>query len=175
MCDKINETLFSFTFLIGVHCLIKTGSALAFFVNEGSKYSNVLEIFSFNKVFKYVNDLERVFFLASISLIYFVLKYVGNLPWVCKIRTDHVQILRILVQNSSQKNKCIFYVNSTDFILKILCKIKGQVDLVHTKNHPTSFVRWRKLFTIGGKKCILRLLWLYVLINNQIVRINWTI
>ena len=106
-----------FTFFIGVHFLIKTGSALAFFVNEGSKYSNVLEIFSFNKVFKYVNDLERVFFLASISLIYFVLKYVGNLPWFGKIEEDHVQILRILVQNSNQKNKSIGW-RSTELHMK---------------------------------------------------------
>ena len=71
-----------------------------------------------------MNELESMFFLASISLIYFVLKYVGNLPLVGKITIFVVQILRILVQKSTQKKTlCVI---SRDFILNFLVKLNGR-------------------------------------------------
>ena len=81
----------------------KKGSQVAFFVNKGPKYTNVLESFQFNNKFKYANESESILFSDQYNLDFFCTETRKKFAVGMKITIDHVQILRILVQKSTQK------------------------------------------------------------------------
>ena len=87
------------------HKISRTSNVVNFIVNEGLKYTNVLESFRFKEVFKYVNELESLLLSGQYNLDFFCTEVRGILPWDCKNTIFVVQILRILAQKSTQKNK----------------------------------------------------------------------